>query len=215
MDTIPGPLLDRMEVIEVPSYTEEEKLHIAKKHLLPKQTGEHGLPPKSVRVSDAAMKHIIEGYTREARVPTLSRTNARVLRRRRWKLLVEDRETVSVSPQTVEKFLGAPRYLREARKRCPRWAWSTVWLTHRGRRNPGRGNAPPCRERAKSSSPASWRRDEGKCHGGPFLGARHAAEFDLDGEFHKNLDITPRARGRRAQGRPLRRGYHGDAWSPP
>jgi len=113
MDTIPAPLLDRMEIIEVPSYTEEEKLHIAKKHLLPKQVKEHGLPPKSVKVSDAAMRHIIEGYTREAGVRTLSRTIARVVRKSAVEMLEEDKQTVSVSPQTAEKFLGAPRYLRD------------------------------------------------------------------------------------------------------
>ncbi|MDY3278984.1 MAG: endopeptidase La, partial [Eubacteriales bacterium] len=103
MDTIPGPLLDRMEIIEVPSYTEEEKLQIAKKHLLPKQIKEHGLPPKSVRISDAAMKHLIEGYTREAGVRTLSRTIARVVRKAAVEMLDEEKEQVSVNPAGVEK----------------------------------------------------------------------------------------------------------------
>lgn len=120
MDTIPAPLLDRMEIIEVPSYTEEEKLHIAKKHLLPKQTVEHGLPPRSVRVSDAAMKHIIEGYTREAGVRTLSRTIARVVRKAAVEMLEEEKETVSVTPAIVENYLGAPRFLREAPEKEPR-----------------------------------------------------------------------------------------------
>ena len=61
MDTIPAPLLDRMEIIEVPSYTEEEKLQIAKRHLLPKQVEAHGLRPKTVKISDRVMRELIEG----------------------------------------------------------------------------------------------------------------------------------------------------------
>lgn len=112
-DTIPAPLLDRMEIIEVPSYTEEEKLHIAKKHLLQKQVKEHGLPDKSVKISDASMKRIIEGYTREAGVRTLSRTIARVVRKAAVDMLQTDAESISVTPQVVEKYLGAPRFLRD------------------------------------------------------------------------------------------------------
>ena len=190
MDTIPGPLLDRMEVIEVPSYTEEEKLHIAKKHLLPKQTGEHGLPPKSVKVSDAAMKHIIEGYTREAGVRTLSRTIARVVRKAAVEMLEEDRETVSVSPQTVQKFLGAPRYLREAPEKVPQvgvvngLAYTTVGgetLAVECATMQGTGQIKLTGQlgdvmKESAMAALSWVR-------------AHAAEFDLDGEFHKNMDI--------------------------
>ena len=190
MDTIPGPLLDRMEVIEVPSYTEEEKLHIAKKHLLPKQTGEHGLPPKSVRISDAAMKHIIEGYTREAGVRTLSRTLARVVRKAAVEMLEEDKETVSVSPQTVEKFLGAPRYLRESPEKEPQvgvvngLAYTTVGgetLAVECATMQGTGQIKLTGQlgdvmKESAMAALSWVR-------------AHAAEFELDGEFHKNLDI--------------------------
>ena len=190
MDTIPGPLLDRMEVIEVPSYTEEEKLHIAKKHLLPKQTEEHGLPSKSVKISDAAMKHIIEGYTREAGVRTLSRTIARVVRKAAVEMLEEDKETVSVSPQTVEKFLGAPRYLREAPEKEPQvgvvngLAYTTVGgetLAVECATMQGTGQIKLTGQlgdvmKESAMAALSWVR-------------AHAAEFDLDGEFHKNLDI--------------------------
>ena len=81
VETIPAPLLDRMEIIEVPSYTEEEKLQIAKRHLLPKQMAAHGLQPEGVRISDAVMRLLIEDYTREAGVRTLERTLAKVVRK--------------------------------------------------------------------------------------------------------------------------------------
>ena len=190
MDTIPGPLLDRMEVIEVPSYTEEEKLHIAKKHLLAKQTAEHGLPPKSVKISDTAMKHIIEGYTREAGVRTLSRTIARVVRKAAVEMLDEDKETVSVSPQVVEKYLGAPRFLREAPEKEPLvgivngLAYTTVGgetLAVECATMEGTGQVKLTGQlgdvmKESAMAALSWVR-------------AHAKEFDLQPEFHKNLDI--------------------------
>ncbi len=190
MDTIPAPLLDRMEIIEVPSYTEEEKLHIAKKHLLPKQTEEHGLPPKSVKVSDAAMKHIIEGYTREAGVRTLSRTIARVVRKAAVEMLDEDKDAVTVNPQVVEKYLGAPRYLREAPEKEPLvgivngLAYTTVGgetLAVECATMEGTGQVKLTGQlgdvmKESAMAALSWVR-------------AHAKEFDLQPEFHKNLDI--------------------------
>ncbi len=190
MDTIPGPLLDRMEVIEVPSYTEEEKLHIAKRHLLPKETVEHGLPPKSVRVSDAAMKKLIEGYTREAGVRTLDRTIARVVRKAAVDMLEEGKDVVSVTPQVVEKYLGAPRFLREMPEKEARvgvvngLAYTTVGgetLAVECATMQGTGQVQltgqlgdVMKESARAA--LSWVR-------------AHADEFKLDKEFHKNLDI--------------------------
>ena len=190
MDTLPGPLLDRMEIIEVPSYTEEEKLHIAKKHLLAKQTAEHGLPPKSVKISDAAMKHIIEGYTREAGVRTLSRTIARVVRKAAVEMLDEDKETVSVTPQVVEKYLGAPRFLREAPEKEPLvgivngLAYTTVGgetLAVECATMEGTGQVKLTGQlgdvmKESAMAALSWVR-------------AHAKEFELQPEFHKNLDI--------------------------
>lgn len=119
MESIPAPLLDRMEIIEVPSYTEEEKLHIAQLHLLKKQIAEHGLPPRSVRVSDAVMKTLIENYTREAGVRTLSRTIAKVVRKASVDMLEKEQKTVSVNKKLLEEYLGAPKYLRENTEKEP------------------------------------------------------------------------------------------------
>ncbi len=119
-ETIPAPLLDRMEIIEVPSYTEEEKLHIARKHLLPKHILENGLKAKSVRVGDQAMRKIIEGYTREAGVRILSRTIARVVRKAAVEMLETEKELITVTPDKVEAYLGAVKYLRESPEKAPR-----------------------------------------------------------------------------------------------
>lgn len=113
VDSIPAPLLDRLEVIEVSSYTDEEKLKIAQKHLLPKQIAQHGLQPKSVRVSDRVMRQIIEGYTREAGVRTLERTIAQVTRKATVEMLDEGVSQVTVGEAKLAEYLGAVRYLRE------------------------------------------------------------------------------------------------------
>ncbi|MGN0778552.1 MAG: endopeptidase La [Aristaeellaceae bacterium] len=120
VDTIPGPLLDRMEIIEVPSYTEEEKLQIAKKHLVPKQLEAHGLAPKSVHITDKVLRQLIEGYTREAGVRTLERTIAKVMRKSAVVMLEEEQTRVDVTPAVLHEYLGAPRYIREMPEKEPR-----------------------------------------------------------------------------------------------
>ncbi len=120
VDTIPAPLLDRMELIEVPSYTEEEKLQIAKRHLLPKQIAAHGLQPKAVRMSDKVLKALIEGYTREAGVRTLERTLAKVIRKSAVTMLDTGVDTVNVTEKVLQADLGAVRYLREMPEKEPR-----------------------------------------------------------------------------------------------
>ncbi|MBR4459734.1 MAG: endopeptidase La [Clostridia bacterium] len=132
VDTIPGPLLDRMEIIEVPSYTEEEKLQIAKRHLLPKQLTEHGLKPKQVRISDRVMRQLIEGYTREAGVRTLERTLAKVVRKSAVTMLDTQTDQVTVTEPVLREYLGAARFTREQPEKAPRvgvvngLAWTSV-----------------------------------------------------------------------------------------
>ncbi|HNW85922.1 MAG TPA: endopeptidase La [Candidatus Limiplasma sp.] len=113
MDTIPPALLDRLEIIEVPSYTDLEKLAIAQKHLLPKQIKAHGLPPKSIRISDRVMAVLIEGYTREAGVRTLERTLAKVARKAAVEMLDSGVKTVTVTDKKLKEYLGAVQFLRE------------------------------------------------------------------------------------------------------
>lgn len=111
--TIPPALLDRLEIIEVSSYTEEEKLKIAKKHLLPKQIAAHGLKPRSVRMNDAVLSALIEGYTREAGVRELERVLARAARKAAVEMLDKDVESVTVTSKKLAEYLGAARYTRE------------------------------------------------------------------------------------------------------
>lgn len=111
-DTIPRALLDRMEVIELGSYTDEEKLQIAKRHLLPKQMEKHGLAKGSVRVSDEAMREIIACYTRESGVRNLERELAALCRKCAMRFVSADApKRVSVTGANLESYLGVRRFL--------------------------------------------------------------------------------------------------------
>lgn len=107
LDTIPGPLLDRMEIIQLSGYTSEEKIHIAKNHLLPKQLKEHGLTDQQVDVSDDILKMITEDYTREAGVRDLQRKIAKLLRTVTEKVVRTNGENkILITPLDVEDVLG-------------------------------------------------------------------------------------------------------------
>ena len=107
---IPGPLLDRMEVIRIPGYTEDEKVEIAKRHLLPKSIANHGLKKGEFELSDDALRQIIRTYTREAGVRNLERDLANVCRKTVTKIVRENISDVSVIPDNLEDFLGVSRY---------------------------------------------------------------------------------------------------------
>ena len=190
MDTIPAPLLDRMELIEVPSYTEEEKLQILKRHLMPKQIREHGMRESAVKISDSAMKAMIEGYTREAGVRTLERTAARVCRKSAVFMLEHNRKTISISDKKLREILGAPRYIREGLEKEPRvgvvngLAYTTVggeMLEVECTLMPGKGNLKMTGQLGdvmKESAEAaySWVRS-------------HSETLKLDSSFYQNRDI--------------------------
>ena len=107
---IPQPLLDRMETIHLPGYTEEDKVEIAKRHLIPKQLTEHGLSPENLLFSEGAVRGMIRLYTREAGVRSLERTVAAICRKVAREV-VKDRQTrVNVSRRSLQKYLGIPRY---------------------------------------------------------------------------------------------------------
>jgi len=113
LEPIPAVLRDRMEIIRLPGYTDIEKLAIAKKHLLPKQLDNHGLTEKDLVVDDAAMKTIIDGYTREAGLRNLEREIAAVARKAARKVATGARKQIKVDPKQVAKLLGPPRFTRE------------------------------------------------------------------------------------------------------
>lgn len=116
VDTIPRPLLDRMEIIELSSYTDEEKLRIAQDHLFPKQLSKHGLKKSQLRITDDGIREIITCYTRESGVRNLERAIAKICRKVDMQLVsTESFKKVTVTGGNVEKFLGVRTYLPESR----------------------------------------------------------------------------------------------------
>ncbi|MEM9279478.1 MAG: endopeptidase La [Pseudomonadota bacterium] len=107
---IPGPLMDRMEIIRIAGYTEDEKLEIAKRHLLPKSIKDHALQPKEFEVSDAAIREVIKTYTREAGVRNLERELSKLARKAVTEIMKGNRKSIKVKPDNVDEFLGVPKF---------------------------------------------------------------------------------------------------------
>ncbi len=132
MDPIPEPLRDRMEIIELPGYTGEEKLHIAHKYLIPKQTAEHGLKVgEQLEFTDEGLQEIIHSFTREAGVRNLEREIATITRKQARRIAEGRTEKMVVTPEIVREFLGVPKFRTEKevaeRVKKPGVAVGLVW----------------------------------------------------------------------------------------
>jgi ATP-dependent Lon protease len=132
MDPIPEPLRDRMEIIELPGYTGEEKLHIAHKYLIPKQATEHGLKVgEQIEFKDEGLQEIIHSFTREAGVRNLEREIATITRKQARKIAEGKTEKMIVTPEVVREFLGVPKFRTEKeveeRVKRPGVAVGLVW----------------------------------------------------------------------------------------
>ncbi len=122
IDSIPRPLADRMEIIEVPGYTGEEKLQIARRHLWKKQLGENGLNGRNLRITDDAIKRVIECYTRESGVRSLERNLAAICRKAAVNMLntpENERKTITVRVDDIQEYLGIERYTRMGIGKAP------------------------------------------------------------------------------------------------
>lgn len=118
--TIPRPLLDRMEVIELPSYTDEEKVRIARRHLLPKQMARHGLKRSQLKMTDSALRSLIAGYTKESGVRVLERELAGVCRKAAMRLVSSDVRSVNLTEEDLEAVLGPRKYHPERADHSPK-----------------------------------------------------------------------------------------------
>jgi ATP-dependent Lon protease len=191
LDTIPPALRDRMEVLELPGYTEEEKLKIAKEHLIAKQIANHGLPLDSVTFTDEAVRLVIRGYTREAGVRNLEREIASLARKIARRRAEGDETAVTLTRDTVVEFLGAPRHLDEEieeRTKNPGVAIGMAWTPVGGEvlfieasRMQGTGTltltghlGDVMKESARAA--LSWFR-------------AHASQFNVDPDFYKSSEI--------------------------
>jgi len=191
LDTIPPPLRDRMEVLELPGYTEEEKLKIAKEHLVAKQIANHGLTAEMVSFTDEAIRLVIRGYTREAGVRSLERELASLIRKIARRRAEGREEAVELTRDTVVELLGAPRFLDEEieeRTKNPGVAIGMAWTPVGGEvlfieasRMQGSGTltltghlGDVMKESARAA--LSWFR-------------AHAAQFSVDPDFYKSSEI--------------------------
>ena len=129
---IPGPLLDLMEIIELSSYTEEEKLEIAKRYLVPKQIEKNGLGDYDVVLSDEVLQRVISEYTKEAGVRTLEKTIAKICRKLAYAVVTEGETVPTVTIDNIEDYLGTPRFVEEEREETAQvglvygLAWTSV-----------------------------------------------------------------------------------------
>ncbi len=191
LDPVPPALRDRMEVLEIPGYTEEEKLAIAREHLIAKQIRNHGLTPEQFTISDEAVSAVIRGYTREAGVRNLEREIGALCRKAARRRAEGNREPMVVTPDVVAELLGAPTFLQEEieeRTKDPGVAIGLAWTPAGGdvlfveaSRMPGAGTLTltgQLGEVMKESARAalSWFR-------------AHAATYGADPDFFKNAEI--------------------------
>ena len=188
--TIPRPLLDRMEVIEIGGYTPNEKLNIAKKYLVSKQISENGLKSENINISDRALKDIIDYYTRESGVRGLEKQISKIVRKSALKIVEENEGKVSVSTRNISDFLGEKIYLISEREKISEigsvngLAWTQVGgttLVIETTVMPGNGKLTltgSLGDVMKESAIAAT----------SYI-ASNAEEFDVDPNFRTNKDI--------------------------
>src|SRR6188474_3022275 len=191
LDPVPPALRDRMEVLEIAGYTEEEKLRIAVDHLVAKQVTNHGLTPETIRFTDAALRQVIRGYTREAGVRNLEREIGSLCRKAARRRAEGNESPIEITPEVVLDMLGAPRFLdeeMEERTKDPGVAIGMAWTAVGGEvlfieasRMAGTGSLTltgQLGEVMKESARAalSWFR-------------AHASAYGADPDFFKNAEI--------------------------
>ncbi|MCD7761463.1 MAG: endopeptidase La [Clostridiales bacterium] len=190
LSTVPRPLLDRMELIELGSYTDEEKLQIARRHLLPKELKRHGLKASQLRITDDAIREIISGYTRESGVRLLERKLADLCRKAAMELVSGEVKRVNVNGDQLEKFLGPRRYQPEKLERTPQvglvngLAWTSVGgelLEVEVNAVPGSGKVEPTGNLGKVM--------EESCHSAISYIRSRTQELGIDPDFYKTKDI--------------------------
>lgn len=191
LEPIPKPLIDRMEVIRIPGYMEEEKLEIAKKFLMPKQMEAHGLTGDNLRFSDRALLKIIGSYTREAGVRNLEREITTVCRKVAKQVVSQGKDhKISVTPRNIETFLGIPKFRRMEIDKADEvgvsigMAWTEFGgelLTFEAMKIHGKGNftlTGHLGEIMQESAQAAFSYVRGKI-----------CELDIGRDLHKNFDI--------------------------
>ena len=190
LDTIPRPLLDRMEIIEVSGYTSEEKFHIAKNHLIPKMLKEHNMEASKIIFSDSSINCIIENYTRESGVRTLERQIASVIRKAITEMVEKNKEKVSVTTAHVKRYLGIVLYtydkadVEDGVGIVTGLAWTAVG----GVTLPVEASAMEGTGKLELTGQLGEVMKESAKAGYSYVRA-NAAKYNIDKDFYKNKDI--------------------------
>lgn len=187
---IPRPLLDRMEVIQIPGYTEEEKIQIAKKYLVAKQTKEHGLTEQQISFSDGALQKIIRDYTREAGVRGLERNIAGVCRKVARQIVQDQRKSVKVMPQNLHTFLGPQKVHHSEVEKEPQVGVATglAWTEVGGDVLPVEVSTMKGKGKLTLTGQLGEVMQESAQAGFSYIRTR-AQRLGIDEEFHEKLDI--------------------------
>jgi ATP-dependent Lon protease len=209
LDTIPPALLDRMEVLEIPGYTREEKLEIAKRHLAPKQVTEHGLTTEQIVFDDETITTIIEQYTREAGVRNLEREVANVIRGIAVKVAENEPYEPKLNPEKIAELLGPQKFFSEIAERTevPGVATGLAWMPSGGRHSVHRGLADGGQGQPDSHRPPG-RRDEGIGARVAVVGAHPRRRAGHLPGFREGGHPSSRPGGRGFQGRAVGRRGH-------
>ena len=191
LDPISPPLRDRMEVLELPGYTEEEKVEIAKRHLIPKQMKEHGLEERHIEWKEEAVRMIIRGYTREAGVRNLEREIASICRKATREFAEGREEKVVVDEEQVRKYLGSPRYeSEEIRERIDRPGVATglAWTAAGGEVLIVEATGMPGEQKLILTGMLGEVMKESAQAGLSYVRSR-AKELGIDPDFYRKMDI--------------------------
>ena len=190
IDRIPGPLRDRMEILDFTGYIHEEKIQIANRHLIPKQIKEHGLKKSEIKFTDEAILKLVESYTREAGVRNLERQVANVCRKTALDIATNKCKSVKITPNKVEEYLGARKFFSEIAERCnkPGVVVGLAWTAFGGdilfieaSKMPGKGGLKltgKLGDVMRESAQAAF----------SFV-RTNASQFEIDPDFYKKYDI--------------------------
>ncbi len=188
--TIPKPLLDRMEVIELSSYTDEEKLQIAKRHLIPKEMKRHGISKSNLRFEDSAIREIICAYTRESGVRILERELASVCRKAAMRFVSSDVKKIAITADSLKEWLGVPRYYPERQVLEERVGVvnGLAWTSVGGELLEVEVNAVPGSGKVELTGNLGDVMKESAHAALTYIRSR-AEQLGVSGEFYKELDI--------------------------
>ncbi len=189
-DTIPRALLDRMELIELNSYTDEEKLHIAKNYLIPKQRKKHGLKAAQIKISDDAVREIMTLYTKESGVRNLERNIAAICRKAVLMLSEGTKKSVSIRSGALQAYLGAPKFKPEQRRKndAVGLVRGLAWTAAGGEVLDVEAAVVPGSGKLELTGNLGDVMKE-SCHAALTYIRSHATQLGIDPDFHKNKDI--------------------------